>query len=66
MPNRALTTAVMSGSADEWRCPGCRKLLGRIRNGHLHVRFARGHEYIAALPASCTCRGCGTLNQLDR
>jgi hypothetical protein len=37
-----------------------------IRANRLHVRFTRGHEYIAALPATCTCRGCGTLSQLDR
>ena len=57
----------LSGRAipDQWRC-SCGRLLGVIRSGHLHVRFTRGHEYIAALPATCTCRGCGTLNQLDR
>jgi hypothetical protein len=37
-----------------------------IRTGQLHVRFTRGHEYVAALPANCTCRGCGSLNQLGR
>jgi hypothetical protein len=52
--------------ADEWRCPRCRKLLGVVRDDRLHIRFAHGHEYLAALPASCTCRGCGSLSQLDR
>jgi RNase P subunit RPR2 len=51
---------------DEWRCSGCDRLLGVIRSGNLHVRFTRGHEYIAALPTTCTCRGCGTLSRLDR
>jgi rubredoxin len=51
---------------DQWRCSSCGRLLGMIRTGHLHVRFTRGHEYIAALPATCTCRGCGSLNRLDR
>jgi hypothetical protein len=49
---------------EQWRCT-CGRLLGVIRSGHLHVRFTRGHEYIAALPATCTCRGCSTLNRLD-
>ena len=58
----------LSGRAipDQWRCSTCGRLLGVIRSGRLHVRFTRGHEYIAALPASCTCRGCGALNQLGR
>lgn len=51
---------------DRWRCSTCGRLLGVIRSGRLHVRFTRGHEYIAALPATCTCRGCDTLNGLDR
>ena len=58
----------LSGRAlpDEWRCSNCGRLLGVTRSGRLHVRFTRGHEYIAALPATCTCRGCGALNRLDR
>jgi hypothetical protein len=57
----------LSGPAlpDQWRC-SCGRLLGVIRSGHLHVRFTRGHEYIATLPATCTCRGCGTLSRSDR
>ena len=46
----------------EWRCTRCDKLLGICRDGQLHLRFARGHEYFVSLPAVATCRGCGTLN----
>ena len=54
-----------SGIADDasWRCAGCARLLGILRDGQLHIRFARGHEYIAALPTSCICRQCGALNR---
>ena len=47
----------------EWRCTRCDKLLGVCRGGRMHLRFARGHEYLVSLPAQATCRGCGTLNQ---
>ena len=45
----------------QWRCERCNKLLGLIRAGRLHIRFARGNEYLVALPATCVCRGCQTL-----
>jgi hypothetical protein len=48
----------------EWRCRRCRKLLGVLRDHRLHVSFSRGHEYLAGLPVTCTCRGCSTLNEL--
>jgi hypothetical protein len=51
-------------TGDKWRCTRCDKLLGVVRSSRLHVRFARGHQYIVALPATCTCRSCGTLNHL--
>ena len=47
----------------EWRCTRCDKLLGICRDGRLHLRFGRGHEYFVSFPAVATCRGCGTLNQ---
>ena len=47
----------------EWRCTRCDKLLGVCRDGRMHLRFARGHEYFVAFPVVATCRGCGTLNQ---
>lgn len=47
----------------EWRCSGCGKLLGVLRAGRLHIRFARSHEYIVGFPATGTCRSCGTLNE---
>lgn len=46
----------------EWRCTSCAKLLGMYRDGRMHLRFARGHEYFAGFPVVATCRGCGTLN----
>ena len=53
----------MAGTANDWRCNCCGKLLGVRRDGLIHVSFARGHEYLVSLPATATCRGCGTLNQ---
>lgn len=47
----------------KWQCTRCKKLLGIQRGDRLHIRSARGQEYIAALPATCVCRGCGTLNE---
>ncbi|WP_287014467.1 hypothetical protein [Actibacterium sp.] len=47
----------------EWRCTRCDKLLGVCRDGRMHLRFARGHEYFVGFPVQATCRGCDTLNQ---
>ena len=52
------------GVEGEWRCTQCEKLLGRTKGDRLHVRFARGHEYLVGLPTICICRCCGTLNEL--
>ena len=52
-------------TSDDWRCHNCRKLLGRLKNGVMHLRFERGHEYIVSLPAVATCRGCNSLNKFD-
>lgn len=52
-----------NGSSIEWRCTCCAKLLGIRRGGRMHLRFARGHEYLVSLPATATCRGCGALNR---
>ena len=49
----------------EWRCIRCGKLLGVVEDGRLHIRFARGHEYIVGFPASCVCRSCKALNELS-
>jgi hypothetical protein len=46
----------------EWRCTRCDKLLGVCRDGRMHLRFARGHEYLVGFPVQATCRGCATLN----
>ena len=48
---------------EDWRCTRCDKLLGVCRDGRMHLRFARGHEYLVGFPVQATCRGCGTLNQ---
>lgn len=48
----------------DWRCTRCDKLLGVCRDGRMHLRFARGHEYFVSFPVVATCRGCGTLNQV--
>ncbi len=48
----------------EWRCSRCGKLLGILRDGRLHLRFARGHEFLVGFPATGVCRGCHTLNEL--
>ena len=53
-------------SAADWRCSGCGCLLGVRRDGRLQVRLARGHQYLVSLPSQATCRGCGTLNALER
>ena len=59
---RIATPPNASRSCD-WRCTRCAKLLGVCRDGRMHLRFARGHDYLVSLPATATCRGCGTLNQ---
>lgn len=48
----------------EWRCSRCGKLLGILRAGRLHLRFARGHEFFVGIPATGVCRNCSTLNEL--
>lgn len=48
----------------DWRCTRCNKLLGILREGRLHLRLARGHEYLVGFPATSVCRGCRTLNEL--
>jgi phage FluMu protein Com len=49
----------------EWRCTGCQKLLGVVRDGRLQLRFARGYEYLVGFPATSVCCRCRTLNELD-
>jgi phage FluMu protein Com len=49
----------------EWRCTRCDKLLGILEGARLHIRFARGHEYIVGFPATSVCRACRTLNELN-
>ncbi len=61
-PDRATVPPPSSRSCD-WRCTRCDKLLGVHRDGRMHLRFARGHEYLVGFPVQATCRGCGTLNQ---
>ena len=53
--------------ACKWRCKGCGRLLGIVEGNRLEIRFARGHQYRVALPATCVCRNpeCNTLNELS-
>ena len=48
----------------EWRCTRCRKLLGLMEGDRLHIRFARGHEYLVGFPVTSICRSCRALNEL--
>ena len=48
----------------EWRCIRCNKLLAVIDGDRLHIRFARGHEYLVGYPVTSVCRSCRTLNEL--
>lgn len=50
--------------ATEWRCTKCGKLLGVREGDQLHIRFARGHEYLVGYPIIGTCRNCNSLNNL--
>lgn len=49
----------------EWRCTHCGKLLGLFEGERLHIRFARGHEYLVGFPATSVCRSCRTLNEVS-
>lgn len=54
----------ISRSPIDWRCSCCDKLLGVCRDGRMHLRFARRHEYFVGFPVVATCCGCGTLNRV--
>lgn len=47
----------------DWRCRRCDKKLGELSGNKVYLRFTRGHEYVAHLPATASCRACGTLNE---
>ena len=72
-PSRQITKMSWPGAAkttpntsnQDWRCTRCDKLLGVCRDGRMHLRFSRGHEYLAGFPLTATCRGCGTLNRAN-
>lgn len=49
------------GSARQWRCTSCNKLLGIYRDGQMHIRTSRGLEYMTGFPVMSAC-SCGTLN----
>jgi len=48
----------------EWRCSRCGKLLGMVREGRLHVRTTKGHQYMVGFPVTATCGKCRTMNEL--
>jgi len=47
-----------------WRCENCNARLADRQRDHLEIQFARGHRYVASLPATAACRRCGRLNHL--
>ena len=47
---RASRVPMRRRTPDDWRCQRCSKLLGRLKNGVLHLRFERSHEYIVSRP----------------
>jgi hypothetical protein len=57
--------AAKGNAMHKWQCTKCGKLLGKVRGRRLHIQFSRGHQYVTALPAAATCRGCATLNETD-
>ncbi len=70
-PSRHAAPTSWSGAAKtkpttlspEWRCTRCDKLLGVCRDGRMHLRLARRHEYFAGFPVQATCCRCGALNE---
>ena len=48
----------------EWRCKQCGKLLGEVEGTRLHLKFAKGYDYLVSLPATSVCRKCHSLNEL--
>ena len=61
----ARCNARAADTSTDWRCSCCGKLLGIRRDGLMHLRFARGHEYLVSYPATATCRDCGVLNHAN-
>jgi hypothetical protein len=62
-PCSGTACAPLATHPSQWRCTRCDKLLGVCRDGRMHLRFARGHEYFVGFPVQAICRGCGTLNR---
>src|SRR5258708_3012334 len=54
----------LAASPQEWRCDDCELLLGIVRSRRLHIRAARGFEYLVSLPVTTTCRACCALNEI--
>ena len=50
----------------QWRCSRCRRLLAVLHGDRLHIRLARGHEYLVGFPATTACRHCKTLNEIEK
>lgn len=63
--SRGACALSFSTHTDEWRCVRCDKLLGICRDGRMHLRFARGHEYLVGFPVQAICRGCEALNNAE-
>jgi phage FluMu protein Com len=61
-----VSAATIGPFGTAWRCKHCNALLAIADGDRLHIRFARGHQYIVGLPASVICRWCRTLNEVHR
>ena len=61
--SQPLTNSSPATSGD-WRCVQCGHLLAILRDERLHIRFARGHEYLVGFPVTSRCRKCGSLNEI--
>lgn len=49
----------------DWRCTRCDKLLGVFEGERIHLRFARGHDYLAGFPITSVCPKCRSLNEVS-
>jgi hypothetical protein len=50
----------------DWRSTRYGKPLGLFEGDRLHIRLARGHEYLVGFPATSVCRSCRTASDVCR
>jgi len=53
-----------TSSAHEWRCRGCGKLLGVLRNGEVHTKYKDVEQWTSGRCRQ-TCARCGMTNVVD-